>query len=75
LSNYLKVSKYRIQTTETQSEVIHNCNEGICPPHGQNQTAKPNKSIKNQQVKRKKRKPKKNHIKEEKQNSSSSRKN
>jgi hypothetical protein len=85
LSNYLKVSKYRIQTTETQSEVIHNCNEGICPPDGQNQgicppheqtqTAKPNKSIKNQQVKRKKRKPKKNHIKEEKPKSSSSRKN
>jgi hypothetical protein len=85
LSNYLKVSKYRIQTTETQSEVIHNCNEGICPPdgqnqvicppHGQNQTQKPKNSIKNQKLKRKKRKSKKNHIKEEKQNSSSSRKN
>ena len=84
MSNYLKVSKYRIQTTETQSEVIHNCsegicppdgqNQGICPPHGQNQTQKPKKSIKNQKLKRKNFKPKKNHIKEEKQNSSSSRK-
>jgi hypothetical protein len=73
--NYYDNHKNNGKTTETQSEVIHNCNEGICPPHGQNQTAKPNKSIKNQQVKRKKRKAKKNHIKEEKQKSSSSRKN
>jgi hypothetical protein len=83
--NYYDNHKNNGKTTETQSEVIHNCNEGICPPdgqnkvicppHGQNQTAKPNKSIKNQKVKRKKQKPKKNHIKEEKQKSSSSRKN
>jgi predicted transcriptional regulator len=73
------------ETIENQEEVIHNHNSGDCPQYGQTQkdcpqygqtqTAKPKKSIKNQQVKRKKRKPKKNHIKEEKQNSSSSRKN
>jgi hypothetical protein len=73
--NYYDNHKNNGKTAETQSEVIHNCNEGICPPHEQTQTAKPKKSIKNQQVKRKKRKSKKNHIKEEKQNSSSSRKN
>ena len=72
--NYYDNHKNNGKTTETQSEVIHNCNEGICPPHGQNQTQKPKKSIKIQQVKRKKRKSKKNHIKEEKQKSSSSRK-
>jgi hypothetical protein len=135
LSNYLKVSKYRIQkslqkllnlglikhagtkkvktrprnvyeivdiwemnvnyysnhqnntseTIENQEEVIHIHNNGDCPqygqtqkdcpPYGQTQTAKPNKSIEIQQVKRKKRKSKKNHIKEEKPKSSSSRKN
>jgi hypothetical protein len=83
--NYYDNHKNNGKTTETQSEVIHNCNEGICPPdgqnkvicspHGQNQTAKPKKSIENQKVKRKNFKPKKNHIKKEKQNSSSSRKN
>jgi len=74
MRNYYDNHKNNGKTTETQSEVIHNCNEGICPPHGQNQTQKPKKSIKIQQVKRKKRKSKKNHIKEEKQKSSSSRK-
>jgi hypothetical protein len=75
--NYYDNHKNNGKTTETQSEVIHNCNEGICHSacSGQTQTAKPNKSIENQQLKRKKRKSKKNHIKEEKQNSSSSRKN
>jgi predicted transcriptional regulator len=62
------------ETIENQEEVIHNHNNGDCPQYGQTQTAKPKKSIKNQQVKRKKRKPKKNHIKEEKQKSSSSQK-
>jgi predicted transcriptional regulator len=63
------------ETIENQEEVIHNHNSGDCPQYGLTQTAKPNKSIKNQQVKRKKQKPKKNHIKEEKPKSSSSRKN
>jgi predicted transcriptional regulator len=73
------------ETIENQEEVIHNPNDEVCSSGEQSQkvcscseqtqTAKPNKSIKNQQVKRKKRNSKKNHIKEEKQNSSSSRKN
>ena len=77
MRNYYDNHKNNGKTTETQSEVIHNCNEGICPPdgqnkgicppHGQTQTPKPKKSIEIQKLKRKKRKPKKNHIKEEKQ--------
>jgi hypothetical protein len=54
--NYYDNHKNNGKTTETQSEVIHNCNEGICPPdgqnqeicppHGQNQTAKPKNQLK-----------------------------
>jgi DNA-binding transcriptional regulator YhcF (GntR family) len=83
--NYYSNHQNNNETIENQEEVIHNHNSGDCPqygqtpkdcpPYGQTQTAKPKKSIKNQQVKPKKRKPKKNHIKKEKQNSSSSRKN
>jgi hypothetical protein len=72
--NYYDNHKNNGKITETQSELIHNCNEGICLPHGQNQTQKQKKSIKNQKLKRKKLKSKKNYIKKEKQNSSSSRK-
>jgi DNA-binding transcriptional regulator YhcF (GntR family) len=82
--NYYSNHQNNNETIENQEEVIHNHNSGDCPqygqtpkdcpPYGQTQTAKPKKSIKNQQVKRKKQKPKKNHIKEEKPNSSSSRK-
>jgi hypothetical protein len=84
LNYYSNHQNKNTETIENQEEVIHNHNNGDCPQYGQTQkdcplygqtqTAKPKKSIKNQQVKRKKRKPKKNHIKEEKQNSSSSRK-
>jgi Mn-dependent DtxR family transcriptional regulator len=77
-NNTTKQLKIKKKLSTTQMTEV--CSSGeqsqkVCSCSEQTQTAKPKKSIKNQQVKRKKRKPKKNHIKEEKQKSSSSRKN